>query len=109
MDSPSSTDLSAELVYNWRQKIIDLLSTAIDPEPQVETDPAEEIKAENEYYAQALQAQGDLEAYLIAYAAAVTDRKGKRARSLWSILILQNSWSKTERRLTTWILGCRKR
>ena len=68
---------SAELVYNWRQKIIDLLSTPIDPDPPAEELSSAEIKPETEYYAVALQAQGDLEAYLIAYAAALADRKGK--------------------------------
>jgi E3 ubiquitin-protein ligase SHPRH len=31
---------------------------------------------DNEFYAEALKAQGDVEAYLIAYAAAVADRRG---------------------------------
>lgn len=72
-----NTECSAELVYNWRHKIIELLSTPIESEPPVESDQAEDTNPENEYYAQALQAQGDIEAYLIAYAAAVADRKGE--------------------------------
>jgi E3 ubiquitin-protein ligase SHPRH len=32
---------------------------------------------DNEFYAEALKAQGDVEAYLIAYAAAVADRRGQ--------------------------------
>jgi len=66
---------SAELVYSWRSKIIELLSSPIESEAPVEQETEIE-NPEAEYYAQALQAQGEIEAYLIAYAAAVGDRRG---------------------------------
>lgn len=72
---PKRAHASAELVYSWRTKIIELLSSPIESEAQPEAGTHIE-DPEAEYYAQALQAQGEIEAYLIAYAAAVGDRRG---------------------------------
>jgi E3 ubiquitin-protein ligase SHPRH len=62
-------------VYSWRSKIIELLASPIESEALPEQGTNVE-DPEAEYYAQALQAQGEIEAYLIAYAAAVGDRRG---------------------------------
>ncbi len=71
-------------MFAWRTKIIELLSSPIDAEGNAADLGAKgtEIEdPENEFYAQALQAQGDVEAYLIAYAAIIADRKGKQSNS----------------------------
>ncbi|WVF70051.1 hypothetical protein IAT40_004838 [Kwoniella sp. CBS 6097] len=68
---------NAYLVFEWRAKILALLSSPIDAETKDDA-PAEqgtEVQdPEAEYYAEALKAQGEVEAYLIAFAAAVADR-----------------------------------
>ncbi|OXB37227.1 E3 ubiquitin-protein ligase SHPRH [Cryptococcus neoformans] len=68
---------NALLVFNWRNKIIDLLSSPIDADPMdVPEGQGQEVEnPEAEYYAEALKAQGEVEAYLIAFAAAVADRR----------------------------------
>ncbi|ODO03141.1 hypothetical protein I350_05986 [Cryptococcus amylolentus CBS 6273] len=77
---------NALLVFNWRDKIYELLISPVEGEkPEArEGAGAQDIEdPEEEYYAEALKAQGegkfniscDLEAYLIAYAAALADRK----------------------------------
>ncbi|WVQ69001.1 uncharacterized protein L199_007213 [Kwoniella botswanensis] len=73
---------NAYLVFEWRAKIIALLSSPIEGDSM--EDSAENAKAgqstevedpEQEFYAEALKAQGEVEAYLIAHAAAIADRR----------------------------------
>jgi E3 ubiquitin-protein ligase SHPRH len=47
-------------VYSWREKIIELLKSPIDPEKDLPAgdDGQDVVDPEKEYYAQALQAQG---------------------------------------------------
>ncbi|WVQ84030.1 hypothetical protein IAT38_006175 [Cryptococcus sp. DSM 104549] len=68
---------NALLVFNWRTMIIDLLSSPIDAEPAdaPEGQGQDVENPEAEYYAEALKAQGEAEAYMIAYAAAIADRR----------------------------------
>jgi E3 ubiquitin-protein ligase SHPRH len=55
-----SADDSAELVFAWREKIIQLLSSPIEAEPtDVQAGAVDVEDPSAEYYAQALQAQGD--------------------------------------------------
>ena len=51
---------SALLVFNWREKIIELLKSPIDAEKDLPAsgDEQDVVDPENEYYAQALKAQG---------------------------------------------------
>jgi E3 ubiquitin-protein ligase SHPRH len=70
---------SALLVYNWRKKIIELLSSPVEAQDEnlPNVGQGQDVEnPDNEFYAEALKAQGDVEAYLIAYAAAVADRRG---------------------------------
>jgi E3 ubiquitin-protein ligase SHPRH len=72
--------VSALLVWNWRMKVIELLSSPVEAQNEDLPDVGRGQDVENpekEFYAEALKAQGDVEAYLIAYAAAVADRKGQ--------------------------------
>ncbi|WVQ76787.1 hypothetical protein IAR50_006461 [Cryptococcus sp. DSM 104548] len=69
---------NALLVFSWRAKIYELLISPVEGEkPSArEGEGAQDIEnPEEEYYAEALKAQGEIEAYLIAYAAALADRK----------------------------------
>lgn len=67
----------ALLVWNWRQKIRALLASPIESEALPDAEEGVDVEdPEKEHYAQALQAQGEVEAYLIAYAAAIADRRG---------------------------------
>ncbi|WVQ97832.1 hypothetical protein IAU59_004947 [Kwoniella sp. CBS 9459] len=69
---------NAYLVFEWRAKILALLSSPIEAETDQDGPPEQgtEVKdPEKEYYAEALKAQGEVEAYLIAFAAAVADRQ----------------------------------
>jgi E3 ubiquitin-protein ligase SHPRH len=53
-------DISGLLVYSWRRKIIELLSSPVEAEGDLPEDPGQDVEnPENEYYNQALQAQGD--------------------------------------------------
>ncbi|ORY26908.1 SNF2 family N-terminal domain-domain-containing protein [Naematelia encephala] len=69
---------NAELLYHWRKKVISTLSSPIEQDladmPGIGEGQNVE-RPEEEFYAQALQAQGEAEAYLAAYAAALADRK----------------------------------
>jgi hypothetical protein len=58
---------SALLVFNWREKIIELLKSPIDAEKDLPTsgEGQDVVDPENEYYAQALKAQGQGEFYII--------------------------------------------
>jgi len=51
---------SALLVFNWREKIIELLKSPIDAEKDLPAsgDEQDVVDPEQEYYAQALKAQG---------------------------------------------------
>ena len=51
---------SALLVFNWREKIIELLKSPIDAEKDLPAsgEGQDVVDPENEYYAQALKAQG---------------------------------------------------
>ena len=51
---------SALLVFNWREKIIELLKCPIEAEKDLPADGEEQevVDPEKEYYAQALQVQG---------------------------------------------------
>jgi E3 ubiquitin-protein ligase SHPRH len=51
---------SALLVYNWREKIIELLKSPIDAEKDLPASGEEQdvVDPEEEYYAKALKAQG---------------------------------------------------
>lgn len=69
---------NASLVFNWRAKVIKLLQTPLEAEEDAVPAPGQGQDVENpeeEYYAEALKAQGDVEAYLTAYAAVIADRK----------------------------------
>lgn len=69
---------NALLVHNWRQKIVDLLSTPVESDSGELAAVGKGQDVENpeaEFYAQALKAQGEVEAYLMAYSAALADRK----------------------------------
>lgn len=60
--TPSDLTVSAELVFNWRQKIIQLLSSPVESDsgdlPNV--GKGQDVEhPEAEYYAEALKAQGD--------------------------------------------------
>ncbi|KAL1409743.1 hypothetical protein Q8F55_003740 [Vanrija albida] len=69
---------NAVLVFNWRSKVIDLLNLPLEAEEDKVPAVGQGQDVENpdqEYYAEALKAQGDVEAYLTAYAAAIADRK----------------------------------
>ena len=87
---------SAELVFQWRQKIIELLEFPIESEVE-DIDPVTGTKVvnpEDEHYAKSLKAQGDVEAYLTAYAAAVADRRGE-----WSVAVVCESESRLTSRV----------
>ena len=51
---------SALLVFNWREKIVELLKCPIEAEKDMPADGEEQevVDPEKEYYAQALQVQG---------------------------------------------------
>ena len=69
---------NALLICNWRQKIVELLSTPVESDSGELAAVGQGQDVENpeaEFYAQALKAQGEVEAYLIAYSAALADRK----------------------------------
>lgn len=69
---------NALLVHSWRQKLYELLTGPVEAPNEEVPLPGEGQQVENpddEYYAKALEAQGEIEAYLTAYAAAVADRK----------------------------------
>ncbi|BEI82473.1 hypothetical protein CcaverHIS002_0303410 [Cutaneotrichosporon cavernicola] len=69
---------NALLVHSWRQKLYELLTGPVEAPNEEVPLPGEGQEVENpdeEYYAKALQAQGEIEAYLTAYAAAIADRK----------------------------------
>ncbi|WVR04446.1 hypothetical protein IAU60_001449 [Kwoniella sp. DSM 27419] len=69
---------NAYLVFEWRAKIIALLASPVEAENPEPLAPGEGTDVENpeaEYYAEALKAQGEVEAYLIAFAAVIADRK----------------------------------
>ncbi|WRT65006.1 uncharacterized protein IL334_001947 [Kwoniella shivajii] len=69
---------NAYLVFDWRAKILALLSSPIDADTADQRAPGEGQDVEDpeaEYYAEALKAQGEVEAYMIAFAAAIADRK----------------------------------
>lgn len=101
-----SADLapSAQLIMGWRQKIVELLQTPVEAPPEPEsgsqaqaaepaessnaalhgstsTNPPPEGKPEEDVYAKSLQFQSDVQAYLVAYAAALMDRKGSFSQS----------------------------
>ncbi|OCF41195.1 hypothetical protein I317_05025 [Kwoniella heveanensis CBS 569] len=68
---------NAYLVFEWRAKLLALLSSPIEAE-NTEDASGQSTEVQNpeaEYYAEALKAQGEVEAYLIAFAAAVADRQ----------------------------------
>jgi len=56
----STLTRSALLVFNWREKIIELLKSPIEAEKDLPVSGEEQdvVDPENEYYAQALKAQG---------------------------------------------------
>jgi hypothetical protein len=58
---------SALLVFNWREKIIELLKSPIDAEKDLPAsgEGQDVVDPENEYYAQALKFQGQGEFYII--------------------------------------------
>lgn len=58
---------SALLVFNWREKIIELLKSPIDAEKDLPASGEEQdvVDPEEEYYAKALKAQGQGEFYII--------------------------------------------
>lgn len=60
MSFPTQADYSALLVFSWREKIIELLKSPIDAEKDLPTteEGQDVVDPEKEYYAQALQAQG---------------------------------------------------
>ncbi|WWC67711.1 uncharacterized protein I206_101623 [Kwoniella pini CBS 10737] len=69
---------NAFLVFEWRAKILALLSSPIDAEnnePLQQGESTDVVDPEAEYYAEALKAQGEVEAYMAAFAAAIADRK----------------------------------
>ncbi|TXT06109.1 hypothetical protein VHUM_03582 [Vanrija humicola] len=69
---------NAVLVFNWRNKVVDLLKLPLEADEDKVPDVGQGQDVENpeeEYYAEALKAQGDVEAYLTAYASAIADRK----------------------------------
>lgn len=71
---------NAVLVLSWRDKLVDLLKQPVEAEDDAVPAVGEGQTVENpeeEYYAQALKVQGDISAYLWAYAAAVGDRRGE--------------------------------
>lgn len=71
---------SALLIQSWRSKIMALLTTPIDQGATDLPSAAEDQNVadpEKEQYAEALKAQGEVEAYLIAYSSAIADRRGK--------------------------------
>ncbi|EIW68737.1 hypothetical protein TREMEDRAFT_71902 [Tremella mesenterica DSM 1558] len=71
-------DGNAVLIVEWRKKIVELLSTPVESETTDVPGVGQGQNVENpekEYYAEALNAQGEVEAYLIAYAAALADRR----------------------------------
>ncbi|ORX34384.1 SNF2 family N-terminal domain-domain-containing protein [Kockovaella imperatae] len=65
----------AELVYAWRNKIIAALSAKIESEATDPQSGPDVEDPEKEYYAEALNAQGEIEALLNAYAAVIADRR----------------------------------
>lgn len=95
MQSGHRADDSAVLVFNWRAKIVELLTSPIETEKDLPaTAEGQDVEdPEKEYYAQALNAQGQgetlstealgtaltalVEAYMFAYAAAIADRRGQ--------------------------------
>ena len=58
---------SALLVFNWREKIIELLKSPIDAEKDLPAsgDEQDVVDPEQEYYAQALKAQGQGESQVM--------------------------------------------
>ncbi|WWC87137.1 uncharacterized protein L201_002023 [Kwoniella dendrophila CBS 6074] len=69
---------NAYLVFEWRAKILALLSSPIDADTAAAQAPGqstEVVDPEAEYYAEALKAQGEVEAYMMAFAAAIGDRR----------------------------------
>ncbi|WWC59243.1 uncharacterized protein I303_101793 [Kwoniella dejecticola CBS 10117] len=69
---------NAFLVFEWRAKILALLSSPIDADNTATHDQGEStdvVDPETEYYAEALKAQGEVEAFMTAFAAAIADRK----------------------------------
>ncbi|CAK9783442.1 hypothetical protein CC85DRAFT_282178 [Cutaneotrichosporon oleaginosum] len=69
---------NALLVHSWREKLYELLTgpvEAVDEEVPLPGHGQNVENPEEEYYAKALQAQGEIEAYLTAYAAVIADRK----------------------------------
>lgn len=58
---------SALLVFNWREKIIELLKSPIDGEKDLPAsgDEQDVVDPEQEYYAQALKAQGQGESQVM--------------------------------------------
>jgi E3 ubiquitin-protein ligase SHPRH len=55
------TVFSALLLFNWRNKIIELLTTPIDPgnDPTTAAEETDVVDPEKEQYAEALKAQGE--------------------------------------------------
>nr|XP_019047438.1 E3 ubiquitin-protein ligase SHPRH [Kwoniella bestiolae CBS 10118]OCF26368.1 E3 ubiquitin-protein ligase SHPRH [Kwoniella bestiolae CBS 10118] len=69
---------NAYLIFDWRAKIIALLSSPIEGENVENAEAGQNTEVEDpeqEFYAEALKAQGEVEAYLMAFAAAIADRK----------------------------------
>nr|ODN87625.1 hypothetical protein L203_03405 [Cryptococcus depauperatus CBS 7841] len=67
---------TAYLIFHWRKEIIDLLSSPIDASGDIPESTNQEVESpEADYYAKALQAQGKVEAYFVAYTAALADRR----------------------------------
>lgn len=69
------------LIWDWRQKIIELLHAPVEADPTVDDQPPIAVEgkenAEEDFYAKSLKSQGQLQMYLTAYAAALMDRKGE--------------------------------